>query len=79
MKLNEAISKRLAELLQQRDMTSYQLYKQSGTYKSTIGNVLHCKYDSVKIRIIHEICQGLNITLKEFFDSDLFDEEKLEP
>lgn len=79
MKLNEAISKRLTQLLEERDMTSYQLYKQSGTYKSTIGNVIHCKYDSVKIRILHEICQGLGITLKEFFDSELFDEEQLEP
>ena len=79
MKLNEALSQRLQELLQQRNMTQYQLYMKSGVPKSTIGNVIHCSYDSVKLRIIHEMCQGLGIGINEFFDSPLFDEDKLEP
>ena len=79
MKLNEALSRRLQELLQQRNMTQYQLYMKSGVPKSTIGNVIHCAYDSVKLRIIHEMCQGLGIGINEFFDSPLFDEDKLEP
>lgn len=79
MKLNEALSKRLQELLQQRGMTQYQLYIKSGVPKSTIGNVIHCTYDSIKLRIIHEMCQGLGIGINEFFDSPLFDEENLEP
>ena len=79
MKLNEALSKRLQELLQQRGMTQYQLYIKSGVPRSTIGNVIHCTYDSIKLRIIHEMCQGLGIGINEFFDSPLFDEENLEP
>lgn len=79
MKLNEAISQRLSELLQAKGMTQYQLYMKSGVPKSTIGNVINCAYDSVKVRIIHEICQGLGIGIPEFFQSSLFDEENLEP
>lgn len=79
MKLNEALSQRLQELLQERSMTQYQLYMKSGVPKSTIGNVIHCAYDSVKLRIIHEMCQGLGIGINEFFDSPLFDEDNLEP
>ena len=79
MRLNEAISQRLTELLQARSMTQYQLYMKSGVPKSTIGNVMNCSYDSVKLRIIHEICQGLDISITEFFCSSLFDEENLEP
>ena len=79
MKLNEALSKRLHELLQQRGMTQYQLYIKSGVPKSTIGNVIHCTYDSIKLRIIHEMCQGLGIGINEFFYFLLFDEENLEP
>ena len=37
MKLNEAVSKRLLELLDERKMTQYQLYMKSGVPKSTIG------------------------------------------
>ena len=79
MKLNQAISERLTELLQERSMTQYQLFMQSGVPKSTIGNVINCAYDSVKLRVIHEMCQGLGIEIVEFFDSPLFAESNLDP
>lgn len=79
MKLNEAVSRRLGELLQKQAMTQYQLSGSSGLPKSTISNIVHCQYDSMKLRIIHEMCQGLGIGISEFFDSPLFDEENLEP
>ena len=79
MKLNQAISQRLSELLTEKNMTQYQLYTKSGVPKSTIGNVINCSYDSVKLRIIHEMCQGLEIDIPEFFNSPLFAENNLDP
>ncbi len=79
LKLNEALSKRLAELLNERKMTQYQLYIKSGIPKSTLHNIINCTYDSVKLRVIHEICQGLGIDISEFFNSSLFFESNLEP
>ena len=72
MKLNQAVSKRLSELLDERNMTQYQLYMKSGVPKSTIGNIINCSYDSVKLRVIHELCQGLSMDLPNFFASPLF-------
>ena len=79
MKLNQAISARLTELLNEKRMTQYQLFIKSGVPKSTIGNVINCSYDSVKLRVIHEMCQGLGISISEFFDSPLFQEGNLDP
>lgn len=79
VQLNEAVSKRLLELLKERNMTQYQLYVRSGVSKSTIANVANCTYDSVKLRIIHELCQGMEIDISEFFCSELFNESNLEP
>lgn len=79
MKLNQAVSQRLTELMKERGMTNYALYRKSGVHKSSIGNIVNCEYDSVKLRLLHELCQGLEITLTEFFDSPLFSEENLEP
>lgn len=79
MKLNEAVSARLTQLLKERGMTQYQLYMRSGVPKSTIGNIINLSYDSVKLRILHELCQGLEISLTTFFESPLFDENNLEP
>ena len=66
MQLNQAVSARLCELLAERGMTQYQLYMKSGVPKSSIGNVINCAYDSVKLRIVHEMCQGLGISVSEF-------------
>ena len=79
MQLNEAVSKRLTELLRERGMTQYQLYMKSGIPKSTIGNLINCTYPSMKLRVIHELCQGFEIDLSEFFASPLFKEINLEP
>lgn len=79
LKLNEAVSKRLLELLTEKNMTQYQLYMKSGVPKSTIGNIIHCSYDSVKLRVIHELCQGLDMGIPDFFNSPLFHENHLDP
>lgn len=79
MRLNQAISRRLKELLDERNMTQYQLFMKCGVPKSSIGNIINCKYDSVKLRVVHEMCQGMAIDLSEFFDSPLFEEGNLEP
>lgn len=79
MKLNQAVSLRLQELLTERSMTQYQLFTKSGVPKSTIHNLIQCSYDSVKLRIIHELCQGFGISISEFFQSPLFEEINLDP
>ena len=79
MKLNEAVSLRLTELLRERGMTQYQLYMRSGVPKSTIGSIVNMSYDSVKLRVLHELCQGLEVSLTEFFASPLFEESRLDP
>ena len=79
LRLNQAISKRVIQLLEERGMTQYELFMKSGVPRSTIGNVINCAYDSVKLRIIHELCQGFGIGLENFFSSPFFDENNLEP
>ena len=79
MKLNAAVSQRLSELLTEKKMTQYQLFIKSGVPKSTIGNIVNCSYESVKLRIIHEMCQGMEISITEFFSSPLFSDDNLDP
>ena len=79
VQLNKAVSKRIEQLLEMYDLTQYELFMRSGVPRSTIGNVINCTYESVKLRVIYEICQGFGIGLDEFFSSPLFDENNLEP
>lgn len=77
MQLNEAISKRISELCEQRNMTQYKLSMKSGVPQSTLSTIMNCTFKSMKVRIIYEICEGFEIGIKDFFDSPLFDRENL--
>lgn len=79
MQLNRAVSMRLNELLSEKNMTQYQLSTKSGLPRSTVSNIINYTYPSMKLRIIHELCQGLEIGINEFFSSPLFDEANLDP
>lgn len=77
MQLNQAVSRRISELCKERNMTQYQLSMKSGVPQSTLSTIMSCSFPSMKMRIIYEICEGFEITLKDFFDSPLFDRENL--
>lgn len=77
MKLNEAISKRLIELLEEKSMTAYGLFMKSGVSQSTISDLKNMNNGGVNIRIIYELCEGLEISTREFFDSPLFERENI--
>ena len=79
MQLNQAVRVRLSQLLQEKSMTQYQLFMKSGVPKSTINNVIRGNYTTMKLNILHELCQGLGISLSTFFTSPVFDEENLDP
>ena len=77
MKLNEAISSRIKQLCKENNMTQYQLSMKSGVPQSSLSTIIQCKFPSMKIRIIYEICEGFEISIKDFFDSPIFERENL--
>jgi len=72
MKINQAFSLRIREILKQKRMSQYQLEMRSGLYHSTLSCFLNCRYSSANIKTIFLIIQALDITILEFFDSPLF-------
>ena len=79
MQLNKAISFRLIQLMAERQMTTYMLFTKTGLAKTTVYNMVGSKNEAVNLKSLHVICQGLDITLEEFFHSDLFSNENLDP
>ncbi len=78
MKLNEAIAARIRELCKDRNLSQYKLHLVSGVPQSTLSTILNCSFPSMKVRIIYEICEGLQISLEEFFSSPLFERENID-
>lgn len=74
MKLNEAISKRIRQLLYENTLTKYQLFLKSGVAPSTLSKIINLKCKTVKADTLFAIAQGFGLTLAQFFDSGFFEE-----
>lgn len=72
MKLMEAVSIRLFELLEERKWTAYYLSMRSGVDQATISDIKHQNNVGINLRLIYELSEGLEIDLATFFDSPLF-------
>lgn len=72
MKLRTAISARIKELLEERKMTQYQIFKNTGVPQSTISTIMAEKDKTCKILTIAQIAEAFDMGLKEFFDSEIF-------
>ena len=73
MKLHEAVGERILEFCNQRNITPNKLCTNSGVIQSTVNSIFSGRSKNPKLATINYLCQGLNITLKEFFDSPLFE------
>lgn len=78
MKLHEAVSKRILEYCKERDITPNKLCTMSGVIQSTINSIFSGRSQNPKIATIQYICDGLSISLKDFFNSPLFDNIDIE-
>lgn len=78
MKLNKVFALRVREILKEKKMTQYKLAQETGLYHSTLTDILNCKYNTPNFKNIALIMRALGMTMAEFFDSELFDFEKLE-
>ncbi len=74
MKLSEAIRKRIKFYLKNKNMNVWNLCKMSGIPCSTISTFMSGKTELLKLDTLLHICEGFDITLKEFFDDSSFDE-----
>ena len=78
MKLEQAITKRIYELCKLHHITPNKLATLSGMPSGTIKSIFYGKSKNPGTRTLLDMCQALNITLFDFFDSDLFKDKELE-
>lgn len=77
MTFNEVLATRINELLKEKDMTQYRLAMNSGVVAQSIDNIRRQRNKTNAVNIVFQIAQGFGMTLKEFFDSPLFDIENI--
>ncbi len=75
MRLVDAVYARIVELVKERQITMNALANLSGVPRPTI--VTMTRSSTVKLSTIYGICDGLKISLQEFFTSPLFTSENI--
>ena len=69
----EAVRDRILQLCEQRNMSINKLASVSALPPSSVKNILYGKSQNPKLLTIKMLCDGLDITLGEFFNAPVFD------
>ena len=73
MDVKDVVVKRFRELCEARNMRINELANISGVTPSTAYSMMDTSRKDVSIRTIKKFCDGLEITLGEFFSTNDFD------
>jgi transcriptional regulator with XRE-family HTH domain len=72
MTVGEAVRQRIIQLCQERNISINKLSGISGVTQSTVNNIVSGRNNSATVSTIKKLCDGLGITIEEFFSSELF-------
>ncbi len=78
MKLAEAVGKRTKELLFQKNMTQYRLVKITCLNEKTVSDIIKGRTSDIKFSTLYLIASAFNMSIIEFLNSPLFDEENID-
>ena len=73
MTVKEAVVARFWEILNQRNMRPNELAVRSGVTPSTVYSMLDGRRKELSINVIKKLCDGLDMSLGEFFSARVFD------
>lgn len=72
MTTSEAIAERILALCKERDITVNKLSTESAVRQSTVNDIVNGTTKNAGIITIKKLCDGLDITLADFFNTPVF-------
>ena len=73
MRVGEAVRFRILDLCRENHITLNKLSTTCGITQSTLNNIVSGRNTTTTVSTIQKICDGLEITILDFFSSPLFD------
>lgn len=73
MSVKDAVAQRFLEICKRKGIKINELANRSGVTPSTAYSMLDPRRREISITTIKKFCDGLDITLGEFFSADIFD------
>ena len=78
MNLSDAILKRILFLMRENKISLYFLSMSAGVPYSTLNDFINRKTQTIRLETLLHICEGLNISLGEFFSHKIFNDVEAE-
>ena len=72
MNIGQATRLRIISLCKEKNITVNKLSTVCGISQSTLNNIVSGRNNSTTVSTVKKICDGLEITVQDFFDDDLF-------
>lgn len=72
MNISQGVVKRIEELCRERNLTINALSNISGVTQSTVNDIINGTTYNSGIATIKKLCDGLEISVRDFFNCDLF-------
>ena len=72
MNISQAVSYRIIELCDERKITVNKLSTISAVTQSTVNDIVNHRAKNIGIQTLKKLCDGLDITICDFFDTDYF-------
>ena len=73
MTAKDAVRQRIINLCNERNITINKLGIICGVTQSTLNNIINTGSNNPTVATIAKVCDGLGITVREFFDDELFE------
>ncbi len=74
MNISQAVARRILELCDEKNITVNKLCTMSGVTQSTVNDIVNGKAKNIGVVTIKKLCDGLEITITEFFCTQYFRE-----
>ena len=74
MNVKEAVVARFQALMKEKNIKTNELANRSGVTPSSVYSMLDPRRKEVSVNLVKKLCDGLDMTLGEFFGAPVFDE-----
>lgn len=74
MRIGQAVRNRILQICRERHISVNKLCNMSGVTQSTVNNIISGRNNSVTVSTIQKLCDGAGITIRAFFENELFDD-----
>ncbi len=74
MRIKPAIVQRFQQLCKERDIKYNELATMSGVTPSTVYSMMDDTRKDLSVITVKKLCDGLNITITEFFSAPIFEQ-----